>query len=448
MYDQLKQYLQELVGFDSISSDKSKASVSRETAEFIVTKLKGVGAEIKIIENEVKENNPLIFAKLGNDPDKKTILFYSHYDVQPAAKEDGWVTEPFKLVEKDGYLYGRGASDDKGPIVATYYAVKELLDENNLNVNVAFLYEGEEESSSGGFEETVSKHKDFFGKIDGILILDTGWFGETIPSMDYGFRGVTYMGIEITGPNQDVHSGHGGTLNEPIEDLIYIMANLKDHSGKVLIDGFYNKVTPLTDDETKLYDNIEFDLPEFKTHYGVSKLTSEDPKELLMNMWRYPSLSLHGIEGAFSGPGAKTVIPGTVIGKVSMRLVPNQDPNEIADLFSSFVTKEFEKLNSGNRLSLKTIGTGDWWYGDFTNFLFTAGAKAIKEHWNIDPSYNRSGGSIPIVPYMEKLFGAPAMGLGIGQSTDGAHSQNEKIRIKNLVGGKEVIKKTLINLAN
>ncbi len=446
MADNVKDYLKELVAFQSISSDESMSDTSRRTAEFIVSKLQKIGVESKILENLVEGKNPLILGIFGFDPHKKTIMCYCHYDVQPAAKEDGWDTDPFELIEQEGYLFGRGASDDKGPIAATYFAIKELLDEGDLPVNVAFLYEGEEESGSGGFEETVSANRDFFGKIDGLLILDGGWFGDKRPSLGYGTRGVTYMGIEISGPKQDVHSGAGGSMFEPMDDLIKLMSNLKNPEGKILINGFYDKVNRLTDEEIKLYDDIEFDLDAYKKHYGIEQLPSTDSKELLMNMWRYPSLSLHGIEGAFSGPRAKTVIPSKVIGKVSMRLVPDQDPEEIAELFEKYIRKEFEKLESGNKLNFQKIVVGDWWYGDPNNDLFRAGIRAMEDYWHINPSLIRGGGSVPIIPFMEKIFDAPAMGPGIGQSTDGAHSQNERIRIKNLEGGTEVIKLLLKNL--
>lgn len=445
MEEELIDFLGKLISFKSISADKQMADESRKTAEFIEKHLRELGADIKIVQNEVPDKNPLIFAKIGNDPNKKTLIFYSHYDVQPAHIDDGWATEPFVMTKKDdGYLYARGTNDDKGPITATYFAVKELLDEGELPVNVGFLYEGEEESGSGGFEETVMANKDFFGKVDGIMILDTSWFTDKTPSMDYGFRGIVYLAIKIIGPKADQHSGLvGGTIREPMTDLMYLMSRLIDLDGNILIDGFHDSVRELTDDERKLYDNIEYNLDDYKQFLGLDKLISDDAKDVLMRGWRYPSLSIHGVQGAFHGPGGKTVVPGTVIGKVSVRIVPDQQPKEIEELFIKFVEKEFTKLNSTNRVEVESFGAGDWWIGDVDNFLYKAGAIAIEEYWGMVPAFARSGGSIPIIPFMEKTFFAPAIGLGVGQSTDGAHSQNERLRIKNLIGGKEVIKKIL-----
>jgi acetylornithine deacetylase/succinyl-diaminopimelate desuccinylase-like protein len=447
--EELKKYLKDLVSLQSISAEKDKANESRKTAELIKSRLEGIGVQVEIIENKIEEKNPLIIGKIVHDSTKPNILFYSHYDVQPASKDDGWDTEPFEMVEKDdGYVYGRGTNDDKGPIVATHFAIEELKNElDNLPVNISFLYEGEEESSSGGFEETVTANKDFYGKIDGILILDTSWFNDEQPSMDYGFRGMAYMEIDIKGPKKDQHSGAvGGSLREPMTDLVYLFNTLLDLEGKVLIEGFYDKVKPLTDEEKELYKNIKFDLSEYKTTLGVQNLPINDPNEVLMNLWRNPCLSIHGIQGAFSGPGLKTVIPGNVIGKVSTRLVPDQDPKEIGNLFMKHIEKEFTKLKSPNTLNVKMSGEGDWWYGDLNNYLFKHGFNALKEYWGVEPTLTRSGGSIPIVPFMEKIFKAPAMGFGVGQESDGAHSQNERLRIKNLVGAKEVLKMILLKV--
>ena len=450
MSQEMKEYLTKLVSLQSISSDPSKRSEALQTAEFVVSKLKELGAETKIVTNEINGKNPLIFGKLGSDPAKKTVLFYSHYDVQPALKTDGWETEPFTVIEKEGYFYGRGVSDDKGPIFVVYQAVKELQKKDKLPVNICWLYEGEEESGSEGFEKTVAKEYQFFGKVDGLLIMDAVWFGEKKPSMAYGTRGLVYAFIEIQGPSRDLHSGsYGGSLREPMLDLVTILSGLVNLDGKILVDGVYDSVKPLTPQEEKLYANVEFNIADYKQSIGyTTKWSNEDPKSLLMNLWRYPSLSIHGIEGAFSGPGGKTVIPAKVTGKVSIRIVPDQKPDEIAKLLKKHVQKEFEKLHSPNKLTFTINSTGEWWYGDPTNFLFKANANAITKYWKMEPSFTRAGGSIPIIPFMEQLFKAPAIGVSTGQSTDGNHAQNEKIRIKNLEGSKEVIKLFLQELAN
>jgi acetylornithine deacetylase/succinyl-diaminopimelate desuccinylase-like protein len=258
---------------------------------------------------------------------------------------------------------------------------------------------------------------------------------------------MAYMGIEITGPKQDMHSGsEGGTFREPMTDLINLMSKLQMTDGMPLISEFGEKVRKVTPEEKALYADIDFDLEGYKRDLGVSKLVSDDVSELLMKKWRMPTFSYHGIEGAFSGPGAKTVIPWKVTAKVSMRLVPDQDPKEIAELFTKQVETLWTVLNSPNKLKVYTMATGEWWLGDPDNYLYKAADAAIESVWGQKPIYQRQGGSIPIVPFMERTFEAPAMMLSIGQSTDSAHSQNEKIRILNLINGKEVIKQMLLNL--
>ena len=441
MSEEMKNYLKKLISIPSVSSDPGKKQDCLKTADLVLSKLKELGADAKLVSNAVKGRNPLIFGKFGSDSTKKTIMFYCHYDVQPALNEDGWSTEPFTVVEQDGYLYGRGTSDDKGPIVVVNQAIKELQQSGNLPVNVCWLYEGEEESGSSGFEETVAKEYKYFPKIDGLMVCDTAWFGDRVPSMDYGFRGLCGASIEISGPDKDQHSGQfGGAFREPMVDLVNLLSRLISLDGKILVEGVYDSVKPLTDEEKKLYDNIEFNIKEFKQSIGyTTKWQNEDPKSLLMNLWRNPSLSIHGIEGAFFGPGSKTVIPAKVIGKASIRLVPDQKAEEISKLFEKYLTKEFAKLKSPNKLAVRTF-FGDWWYGDINNFLFKANTKAIREYWKMEPAYVRSGGSIPIIPFMEKLFKTPAIGISTGQSSDGAHSQNERLRIENFEGSKEVIK--------
>ncbi|MHA2250548.1 MAG: M20/M25/M40 family metallo-hydrolase [Candidatus Kariarchaeaceae archaeon] len=433
--------LREFVSLQSISSDPTKGEDSVKTAEYLISKLKDLGVETRLARNKTEGKNPLVLGRLDVNSSKPTLTLYGHYDVQPASVEDGWQSEPFDLQEKDGYLYGRGATDDKGPITATLFAVKELLAEGELPINIRFIYEGEEESGSEGFEETVLANNDWFVDTDGIMVMDNYWLGEHRPCVTYGLRGMTYVTIELSGPSQDLHSGvEGGVIREPLFDLIQILSKLSSKDGKALIDGFYDKVLPLGSTEESLYDAIEYDLVRYREALGVKALQFDNVKKVLLHKWRYPTISIHGIEGAFSGPGGKTVIPSRVTGKVSMRLVPDQDPKEIGELCKKQVEEIFAQLESPNTLSVEAISTGDWWVGNPDNFLFKAADQAIFDVWKQKPMYTREGGSIPIVPFMEKTFDAPAMLLSIGQSTDQAHSQNERIRIENLVNGKEVLK--------
>lgn len=439
----VKTLLEELVAFQSVSSDSDLWEESLKCAHFLHDVLADLGANVRLFQ-PLPDKRPLVVARLGRDPNKKTLVVYGHYDVQPASIDDGWQSEPFVLEERDGYLYGRGATDDKGPIASTLVAVEELRSEGELPLNFIFLYEGEEESGSRGFREAVTQAKDWIGDntpIIGVLVMDNYWLGDDRPCLSYGLRGIASMEVEVRGPKQDLHSGVlGGVVVEPMTDLMSLMARLVDNQGHVLIPGFYDDVRPLSWEEESLYEDIVFDPDALAESLGVKRLGTDKTKELLLRRWREPTLSLHGIEGAFSGKGSKTVIPSKVIGKVSMRLVPEQDPEKVADLFSQHIQQEFSKLKSPNKLVVRTLGTGEWWLGDLSNPLFRLSAEAIEDVWGLSPLYTREGGSIPIVPFMEQIFDAPVILLPVGQSSDNAHSQDERIRLLNLTNSVKVQK--------
>ena len=296
---------------------------------------------------------PILIGSFQVDPKKKTVCVYGHLDVQPAAKEDGWDTEPFVLTEKDGKLFGRGSTDDKGPALSWLWIIeahKELGIE--LPVNVKILYEGMEEYGSDGLFETIqseAKPGKFLNDVDFFCISDNYWLGKTKPCITYGLRGLAYFELSVQGCEQDLHSGvFGGTVHEAMTDLVRLMGSLVDSSGKILVDGVMDDVAPVTPEEEALYAPIEFDTEEFKEECKVksvsNKLLQKDKQSLLMARWRFPTLSLHGIEGAFSGTGAKTVIPAKVIGKFSLRLVPDQKPEQIEKVVKAHLEREFAKV--------------------------------------------------------------------------------------------------------
>ena len=295
----------------------------------------------------------------ADDPsrEKKTVCVYGHLDVQPAHFEDGWKTDPFTLTEEDGKLYGRGSTDDKGPALSWLWIVEAHQELGiPLPVNVKILYEGMEENGSDGLFETIATEADkFLGDVDFFCISDNYWINKTKPCLTYGLRGMAYFQVSVQGCAQDLHSGVlGGAVHEALTDLVQLMATLVDSKGQILVPGVYDSVAPVTAEEEALYDPIEFDLDEFKVENKIvtGRLLHDDKKTLLMHRWRHPTLSLHGIEGAFSGVGAKTVIPATVIGKFSMRLVPDQDPKQIEALVVKHLESKFSELGSPNILKV------------------------------------------------------------------------------------------------
>jgi nonspecific dipeptidase len=385
---------------------------------------------------------PVILGQLGNDPKKKMICLYGHLDVQPAKKSDGWDTEPFVLTEVDGKLYGRGSTDDKGPILCTLHAIeayKKLGME--LPVNLKFVYEGMEESGSEGLDELLEAKKDTFLKdVDYVCISDNYWLGKNKPCITYGLRGICYFFLEVTCASKDLHSGvFGGTVHEAMTDLCHLMSTLVDHKGRIMVDGIYDSVAPVTPEEEKLYGPIDFDMGDYRQDIGHERLIHDQKAHVLQHRWRFPSLSLHGIEGAFDGTGAKTVIPRKVIGKFSIRLVPDMDPTKVESLVRSYVEKKHASSGSPNPITVSMGHGGKPWVADFNHPHYIAGRKAVKTVFGIEPDLTREGGSIPVTLTLQETTGKNVMLLPIGSCDDGAHSQNEKINTSNYIAGTKLM---------
>jgi len=381
---------------------------------------------------------PVLLGTLGTDANKKTLLVYGHLDVQPAERSDGWDTEPFVLTEKDGKLYGRGSTDDKGPVLGWLNCVEAMQELNmDVPVNLKFCFEGMEESGSEGLDELIAQRKaDFLSGVDFVCISDNYWLGKKKPCITYGLRGICYFFLEVSCADKDLHSGiFGGTVHEAMNDLVYLMGQLVDRDGHILVPGVYDAVEPLTDLEKATYDPIDFDVEEYKKDIGAKKLIMEDKPSVLMARWRYPSLSLHGIEGAFSGAGAKTVIPRTVIGKFSMRLVPNQEPGEVERQVTEYINDLASKRGSPNPVKVSMGHGGRPWMSDFNDPNYLAARAAVKTVYGVEPDLTREGGSIPVTLTFQEATGKNVILLPMGSSDDGAHSQNEKINKSNYVEG-------------
>jgi len=448
LVDSLKRF----VSFKSVSPVLSKLGISDEgwkAARWLQKKLiSHIGAEARLI-SILEGRNPVVIGRIGNKPNRPTVTFYGHYDVMPATRE-GWRSDPWTLTSEDGYLYGRGASDDKGPILATLYAIKDILNEfQDLPVNVNFLYEGEEESDSAGLEECVEQNIDFFKGTDVLFVSNNYWIGDSSPCVTYGMRGRIQLEIEIEGAKRDLHSGvDGGTVFEPMVDLTTIMHSLVDSNGLVKIEGFYDDVDPISPEEEKLYEEIEFNADRHRENLGVGKLQETDVKYLLMRRWRQPCLSLHGIYTSGASVPSFSVIPRKATARISIRTVPHQDASKLVALITNHVKSLNDKLNTGNQLSVRVLHIGDYWLGDTTSMGFKAAHKAIERIWGTSPKYVREGGTISVTPMLERRLSCKAVHVPIGQSSDQAHLTNERIRLLNLVRGKGVIKEFLIHLGN
>jgi len=301
--------------------------------------------------------------------------------------------------------------------------------------------EGMEESGSEGLDDLIIAKKDtFFKDVDYVCISDNYWLGKKKPCITYGVRGICYFFIDIECAQRDLHSGSfGGCVHEAMSDLVALMNSLTDVKGNILVPGIMDDVAPVTPEEEKLYDNIDFCCDEFKCDVGCQKLVRTDKKKTLMRRWRFPSLSLHGIQGAFDAPGSKTVIPGKVIGKFSIRIVPNQDPQKLEKLVVSYLKNIHASRKTPNKLNVLMEHGSKAWMSDPNHPHYMAGRKAMKKVYGIEPDMIREGGSIPVTLTFEETLGKNVMLLSLGCGDDGAHSQNEKMDVRNYIEGTKVL---------
>ncbi|CAK6447739.1 unnamed protein product [Pipistrellus nathusii] len=393
---------------------------------------------------------PVILGELGNDPGKPTVCVYGHLDVQPATQADGWLTDPYTLTEVDGKLYGRGATDNKGPVLAWINAMSTFRAlEEDLPVNIKFIIEGMEEAGSVALEELVRKEKDrFFSSVDYIVISDNLWVSQRRPALIYGTRGNCYFTVEVTCRDQDFHSGtFGGILQEPMADLVALLGSLTDSAGHILIPGIYDHVAPLTEEEKELYGAIDLDLEEYRNSSRVKKFLFDTKEEILMHLWRYPSLSIHGIEGAFDEPGTKTVIPGRVLGKFSIRLVPHMNMSVVEKQVQQYLQYIFSQRNSSNQMAVSMVLGLHPWIADIKDHQYLAAKRAIKTVFGTEPDMIRDGSTIPIAKIFQDIIQKSVLMLPLGAVDDGEHSQNEKINRWNYIEGSKLFAAFFLEVA-
>ncbi|BFZ57476.1 hypothetical protein PYCC9005_004528 [Savitreella phatthalungensis] len=451
--------LRKAVAIPSISAELPRRGDVFRMAEYLKCELESLGVVVESRANPLGKQHgtdidlpPILLGTYGTDAAKPTVLVYGHYDVQPASKGDGWGSEPFELTldEKTGRMYGRGASDDKGPVLGWLNAIQAFKSAGvDFPVNLKVCFEGMEEYGSEGLDELiVAEASKYFADVDCVCISDNYWLGSSKPCLTYGLRGVSYFNLIVKGPGADLHSGvFGGTVHEPMTDLIQLFATLVDPKGKILIPGIYDKVAPMTDEERKIYDGIDFSIEEFQDALGNKTNLKETVQETLMARWRYPSLSLHGIEGAFYGAGAKTVIPAKVNGKFSIRTVPDMQTGEVSALVQKHIETEFAKLGSKNTVSVEELHAGKPWYSSPDHWNFRAAAKATEYVYKVKPDLTREGGSIPVTLTFEESLGKNVCLLPMGQGNDGAHSINEKLDRGNYINGTKLLGAYLYEIA-
>eukprot|EP00092_Neocalanus_flemingeri_P028304 GFUD01030735.1.p1 GENE.GFUD01030735.1~~GFUD01030735.1.p1 ORF type:complete len:480 (-),score=173.39 GFUD01030735.1:205-1644(-) len=445
--------LRKAVAIKSVSAWPQTRPEITKMMTWMGDELKALGAAIEYVDlgnqtmpdGQVLPLPPVLMGELGNDATKKTLMVYGHLDVQPAALEDGWDTDPWELTEVSGKLYGRGSTDDKGPVLGWVHALQCYQECGiELPVNFKFIFEGMEESGSEGLDKMLMERQNtqFMQEVDFCCISDNYWLGKNKPCLTYGLRGVCYFFIEVECAAMDLHSGvFGGTVNEGMVDLIWMMNQLVDEDGNILVEGLMDSVAPLTPEEEAKYVNIDFDVEEFRKDLGApgSLMHGADKAKTLMARWRYPSLSLHGIQGAFADPGAKTVIPRKVVGKFSVRIVPNQTPELVEKVVVDYCNKVWAKRKSPNKMVASLFHGGRCWLSDPDHPNYTAGSRATQMVYGVEPDLTREGGSIPVTLTLQEATGKNVILLPMGAADDGAHSQNEKIDIRNYIEGTKLL---------
>ncbi len=438
-----EQFLQELIDLlkiPSISADSAYTGEVAKTAEAIAENFKAIGLDkVEICETA---GHPVVYGEKIIDATLPTVLVYGHYDVQPADPIELWTSGPFEPVIKttpihpEGAIFARGACDDKGQMFMHVKAVEAMIAANELPCNVKMMIEGEEEIGSPNLAIYVKENVEKL-KADIILVSDTGMIANDVPSITTGLRGLSYVEVEVTGPNRDLHSGlYGGCVANPINILTQMIASLHDENGKITVAGFYDKVVDLTDEERAEMAKAPFSLDKYKEALDIQEVHGEAGYSTLERGSIRPTLDVNGIWGGYIGEGAKTVIPSKAFAKISMRLVPDQDPEEITQLFKT----HFEGIAPGSvKVAVHPHHGGEAAVTPIDSIGYQAASLAYETTFGKKPIPVRSGGSIPIIAMFEKILGLKTIMMGFGLDSDAIHSPNEHYGIFNYNKGIETI---------
>lgn len=416
--------LKSLIRIPSVSAQPAHNADTRRAAEFVRDDLRSSGISAELVETA---GHPIVVGRSPCVEGQPTVLVYGHYDVQPAEKSDGWDTEPFEPVEKNGNLYARGATDDKGQFYTHLKAAEAWMKTaGGLPVNAIFVIEGEEEVGGANLEKFFADHAAELA-CDYAVISDTSQWAPGVPAVTYGLRGLCYLEIHVQGPKTDLHSGmFGGAVVNPLNALCQIIASLHDSSGKVAVEGFYDAIPPLADWERAEFAKLPFDEAAFASGLGVKELNGESGYTTLERKSARPTCDVHGLWGGYAGPGPKTVLPAKAGAKLSFRLVPNQDNRQIAELFRRHVAKvcpkgvtyEIIEHHGAPGVVVATDTPG-----------MAAARRAVAVAFEREPVLVREGGSIPVVGLIKDHLKVDTLLLGWGQNDDNLHGPNEKFSL-------------------
>ncbi len=423
--------LKEFLRIQSVSAKSEHKPDIERAANWVAEKFRSAGLEnVAVTPTKM---HPLVYGESPHAPGKPTILFYGHYDVQPAEPLDLWTSPAFEPAVRDGNLFGRGTADDKGQVHIHIKALEALRKtQGKLPVNVKVMIEGEEEVGSVSLWDFVKQNRERL-KADALVVSDTSMLARGVPSITYGLRGLNYYQIEITGPAQDLHSGvFGGAVPNPITILAETIANLHDRNFRVAVPGFYRDVAILSRQERKALNSLPWKEKEFRKTVGALALCGEKGYSIVEQLWARPTLELNGIWGGYAGEGAKTVIPSKAYAKLSTRLVPNQDPAKIAKQVERHVHKLLPKTVT---CKFEVLSTGKPWVAPYSHPIFQKALHALEAGFGKKAVFIREGGSIPFVTQMYDTFKVPCVLMGFGLPDENAHAPDEHISLENYFGG-------------
>ncbi len=431
-YDTSREQLLEFLRFPSVSTDPERTPAVAECAEWLANHLRRIG--VSTVTVHTTEGHPIVYAEhLTAGPDAPTVLMYGHYDVQPVDPLHLWTNDPFDPTVRDGKVFARGATDDKGQVWIHVAALEAMLSTGEpLPVNLKLLIEGEEEIGSPNLSPFVRHHVEMLS-CDAVVVSDTAMFAPGQPSLVYGLRGLAYVEIHVDGPRRDLHSGsYGGPVANPLNALCSIIASMKDEHGRITIDGFYDDVPAISDQEREALRALDYTSERLMNDVGQPDAGGEDGYSIVERLWTRPTLDVNGMIGGFTGEGAKTVLPATAMAKVSMRLVPNQRHQRIVELITEHVARV---TPAGVRARVVDLHGADPVLVPLDAPALAAADWALRETFGTPCLYQREGGSIPVVELFSSALGVPTVLMGFGLSTENAHSPDEHFSLEHFRKG-------------
>ena len=421
--------LREFLGIPSVSTKPEHAGDLRRCAQWLASQLQSAGLRAELRETG---GHPVVLARNDHKPGRPTVLFYGHYDVQPPEPLEKWKTPPFEPTVRDGAIYARGAADDKGQVWAHVQAIAAWQKHGGLPVNLVALIEGEEEIGSENLERWVRENREEL-KADIAVISDTNQFAPGVPAITYGLRGLVYCEVFITAADHDTHSGlYGGAIPNPANVLVELLGTLHDKDGRVNLPGFYDDVKPLADEERQAWQKLPFDEKKWLENLKLDQTFGEAGYSTLERRWARPTLDINGLTSGYQGHGAKTIIPSTASAKISMRLVPNQDPAKIVTIFEQTLRERCPKTV---KIEFARHGLAGPVLVPREGKAMQAASEALREGFGADPTLIREGGSIPVVGLIKSTLGIDTLLIGFGLPDDRVHSPNEKFDLDALHKG-------------